>query len=67
MIWPELIAEHGEPRHFQNQGIFERAEQNIQKIFFNWMNEWKSNHWNEGFRFKKIEFWRLVVQITTLS
>ncbi|XP_024877031.1 KRAB-A domain-containing protein 2-like, partial [Temnothorax curvispinosus] len=54
-MWPELSIVHGKPRHSQNQGSVERANQNVQKILFAWLEDNKTNRWSEGLKFCQLQ------------
>ena len=48
---PGLKILHGTPRHSQSQGSVEKANQDVQKILFAWMEQNHSKKWSEGLRF----------------
>ncbi|XP_023233514.1 uncharacterized protein LOC111633211 [Centruroides sculpturatus] len=50
-FWPALKIVHGKPRHSQNQGSVERANQDIENMLCTWMQDNKSDRWSEGLRF----------------
>lgn len=51
LMWDGLKIVHGKPRHSQSQGSVERANQDIEKIIYAWMEENQSRKWSEGLRF----------------
>ena len=55
VMWPELTIVHGKPRHSQSQGSVERANQDVQKILFAWMEDNKTNRWSEGLKFCQLQ------------
>ncbi|XP_025198496.1 KRAB-A domain-containing protein 2-like, partial [Melanaphis sacchari] len=54
LMWDDLKIVHGKPRHSQSQGSVERANQDIEKIIYAWMEENQSRKWSEGLRFLSI-------------
>ncbi|XP_022920999.1 KRAB-A domain-containing protein 2-like [Onthophagus taurus] len=46
---PKIV--HGKPRHSQSQGSVERANQDIEKMVFTWLETNKTTKWSEGLRF----------------
>ncbi|XP_072755770.1 KRAB-A domain-containing protein 2-like [Anoplolepis gracilipes] len=44
VTWSELSIVHSKPRHSHSQGSVERANQDVQKILFAWMEDNKTNH-----------------------
>ncbi|GFU55536.1 KRAB-A domain-containing protein 2 [Trichonephila clavipes] len=48
---PALKIVHGKPRHSQSQGSVERANKDIENMLCTWMQDDKSDHWSEGWRF----------------
>lgn len=55
VMWPELAIVHGKPRHSQSQGSVERANQDVQKILFAWIEDNKTNRWSEGLKFCQLQ------------
>ncbi|XP_039315021.1 KRAB-A domain-containing protein 2-like isoform X2 [Solenopsis invicta] len=54
-MWLELSIVHGKPRHSQSQGSVERANQDVQKILFAWVEDNKTNRWSEGLKFCQVQ------------
>uniref|UniRef100_A0A8C4XBG1 Integrase catalytic domain-containing protein n=1 Tax=Erpetoichthys calabaricus TaxID=27687 RepID=A0A8C4XBG1_ERPCA len=50
-LWPEIQMVNGKPRHSQNQGSVERANQDIENMLTTWMADNQTNKWSEGVRF----------------
>ncbi|XP_072400941.1 KRAB-A domain-containing protein 2-like [Diabrotica undecimpunctata] len=51
MMWPQLRIVHGKPRHSQSQGSVERANRDVQEMIVAWMENNKTNKWDEGLCF----------------
>ncbi|XP_023014462.2 uncharacterized protein [Leptinotarsa decemlineata] len=45
---PELKIVHGKPRHSQNQGSVERANQDLENMMSSWLKDKNSTKWSEG-------------------
>lgn len=58
-LWPELKIVHGKPRHSQNQGSVERANQDIENMLAVWMKDNKTTKWAEGLKF--IQFMNKII------
>jgi hypothetical protein len=50
-MWDGLKIVHGKPRQSQSQGSVERANKDIEKIIYAWMEENQSRKWSEGLKF----------------
>lgn len=50
-MWPGVIIVNGRPRHPQSQGSVERANQDIEPMIGNWMNENQTKNWVLGLNF----------------
>lgn len=50
-MWEEFKIVHGKPRHSQSQGSVERANQDIEKMVFTWLETNDTTKWSEGLRF----------------
>jgi hypothetical protein len=53
-LWDGVVIVHGRPRHPQSQGSVERANQDIEAMLGNWMNDNKTKNWVLGINFVQI-------------
>jgi hypothetical protein len=53
-LWPDVVIVHGRPRHPQSQGSVERANQDVESMLGNWMNDNKSKNWVLGLHFVQL-------------
>jgi hypothetical protein len=53
-LWDGVVIVHGCPRHPQSQGSIERANQDIEAMLGNWMNDNKTKNWVLGINFVQI-------------
>lgn len=54
-LWHGLTVLHGKPRHSQSQGSVERANQDVEKMIYAWMEDNRCNEWSEGLRFVQFQ------------
>lgn len=52
-MWPELKVIHGKPRHSQSQRSVKRANQDIEKMLFTWLESNNTTKWSEELHFIK--------------
>ncbi|KFD66209.1 hypothetical protein M514_10253 [Trichuris suis] len=52
--WPSLKIVHGKLRHSQSRGSVERANQDIENMLCTWMQDKRTDRWNEGLRLVKL-------------
>ena len=50
-MWPGMKLVHGNPRHSQSQGSFERPNQDVADMLVAWMSDNNTKTWSEGLRF----------------
>lgn len=54
-MWKGLKIVHGKPRHSQSQGSVERANQDVERMLYAWMEENGTSKWTEGLRFVQLQ------------